>query len=368
MVDLDYIASSHNFVTRSDKLYFSACILTIYYSWSMLFSSGKAKRVSPYFVPRILCNMPAGYVAIRHGFRGPNHTVSTACSTGAHAIGDAYNFIKNGSADVMLAGGTDTCINALSLVGFSRARALSTKFVDDPRKASRPFDKDRDGFVMAEGAAVLVLEDLEHALQRGADIYCEVIGYGASCDADHITAGRPDGSGALLAIMGAFANANMIQGSDDELWLVNAHATSTPRGDAAEMNAVRSCLQLLKTNCDRWNIRVHDEGPFVTAHKSNLGHMIGAAGAIESSLAAISLKKGQIPGILNLENPEEGVGDHVRLVRESIHQDLRTNAADSQRRLVLKNSFGFGGTNVSLIFAEYIPNSVLRPDRWQCQS
>uniref|UniRef100_A0A1L3THU2 beta-ketoacyl-[acyl-carrier-protein] synthase I n=1 Tax=Paracyclopina nana TaxID=565004 RepID=A0A1L3THU2_PARNA len=333
MVDLDYIAKSHSLVT-----------------------SGKGKKVSPYFVPRILCNMASGFVAIRHGFRGPNHTASTACSTGAHSIGDAFFFIKSGQADVMVAGGTDTCINALSLVGFNRLRALSTKFVDDPRRASRPFDKDRDGFVMAEGAAVLVLEELQHALKRGANIYCEVIGYGASCDADHITAAKPDGAGALLAVMRAFSNANVMEDIDDELWLVNAHATSTPLGDVAEMNAVRGCLGLIESHQDFWNVRIPHNGPYVTAHKSNLGHMIGAAGAIESSLAAISLQTGQIPGILNLDEPEEGIGKGVQLVRESIYESEKKR---DTRRLVLKNSFGFGGTNVSLLFAEYIPGSKL---------
>ena len=328
MVDLDYIASSHNFVT-----------------------AGKGKKISPYFVPRILCNMAAGHIAIRYGLRGPNHSVSTACSTGSHAIGDAYNFIKNNDADVMLAGGTDTCINPLSIIGFTRARALSTKFKDCPEKSSRPFDVDRDGFVMAEGAAILVLEELNHALERNANIYCELVGYGTSCDANHITAGLEDGTGALIAIMGALSAVQNDE-IEDELWLVNAHATSTPKGDTAEMNAVRSCLKLLKELHVDLNIKIPPLGPYVTAHKSNLGHMIGAAGAIESALAALCLTHKMIPGILNLDNPEEGIGDQVRLLQETINEP-KSNC-DKSRRLVLKNSFGFGGTNVSLVFAEYI--------------
>ena len=307
--------------------------------------------------------MAAGYVAIRFGFRGPNHSVSTACATGSHAIGDAYNFIRNQQADVMLAGGSDTCINPLSLIGFTRARALSTKFKECPQKASRPFDQDRDGFVMSEGAAIVVLEELNHAVERGANIYCELIGYGASCDANHITSGLEDGSGALLSIVGALASSgsepDAAQGEvdkfQDELWQVNAHATSTPKGDIAELNAIRSSIGLLaKIKNDNSNnlnnISIPFSGPYVTANKSNLGHMIGAAGTIESAIAALSLKHGRIPGILNLDNPEQD--DDVRLLKHSIHEPR--NSSCDKRRLVLKNSFGFGGTNVSLLFAEYL--------------
>lgn len=320
MVDLDYIAAAYN-----------------------LMASGKLKKVSPYFIPRVLANIGAGHIAIRHGFRGPNHAVSTACATGSHAIGDAYNFIANNDADVMLAGGTDTCLNPLSMVGFSRARALSTKYNDCPAKASRPFDRDRDGFVMAEGAGVVVLEELEHALKRQASIYCEVVGYGVSGDADHITAGLKDGSGALLAIRGAFRNLRHLPNYTDYLWLINAHATSTPRGDCAEMTAVRRFLQ----DCP---VRFSPQGPYVTANKSNLGHLIGAAGTVEAAFSAMSLKTNVIPGTLNLDNPEEGIGEGVRILDKTI-TDCRPQG---YRRLVLKNSFGFGGTNVSLVLADYI--------------
>ena len=329
MVDMDYIADNHNMI-----------------------ASGKDKRVSPYFVPRVLCNMAAGHVAIKFGFRGPNHAVSTACATGSHSIGDAWNFIRNGQAEVMLAGGTDTCINPLSIVGFMRARALSTKFKDNPGAASRPFDKDRDGFVMSEGAAVLVLEDLDHAKARGAEIICEVVGYGASCDADHVTAGLPDGSGAVLAIISALNCVEKHESFEDLLWLINCHATSTPRGDEAEMNAIKRVLALLKENVI--NIKLDQDGPYVTANKGNVGHMIGAAGAVESAFAALSLKTGKIPKIANLDHPGDGIGEGVRLVRDTIVVE-KNNDSESDRRLVLKNSFGFGGTNVSLVFAEYIP-------------
>ncbi len=297
--------------------------------------------------------MAAGHVAIRFGFRGPNHAVSTACATGSHAIGDAFHFIRCGQAEVMLAGGTDTCINPLAIVGFMRARALSTKFKDRPQEASRPFDRDRDGFVMSEGAAVLVLEELEHALSRGANILCELVGYGVSCDADHITAGLEDGSGAVLAIINAITGIQRLdnQSVQDLLWLVNCHATSTPRGDAAEMNAIRRLLNLIKEGAIE-GIKVDPEGPYVTANKGNVGHMIGASGAIESAFSALSLKTGKIPRICNLKNPEAGIDDDVRLVRETISCDI--SCEQNERRLVLKNSFGFGGTNVSLVFAEYI--------------
>lgn len=329
MVDMEFIGASNDLIT-----------------------SGKARRVSPYFVPRVLSNMPGALIAIKHGFRGPNHSVSTACSTGLHAIGDAYNFIRNNSADVMIAGGTDACITPLSISGFSRARALSTKFKDTPQNASRPFDKDRDGFVMSEGAAVLILEELNHALNRGADIVCEVVGYGASCDADHITAGLADGSGALQSIIGALSNVIPDRNyENDQLWLLNAHATSTPRGDMAETNAMRKTVELLKTTLKNWNIDVPENGPYVTAHKSNIGHMMSAAGSMESTMACQSLKSGLLPAVINLESPEEGIEKDLNIVRETL--DLSNTMNGSKRKLVLKNSFGFGGTNASIVFAEF---------------
>ena len=300
--------------------------------------------------------MAAALIAIQHGFRGPNHTASTACSTGLHAIGDAYNFIRNNAAEVMVAGGTDACITPLSMIGFSRARALSTKFKDSPEKASRPFDVDRDGFVMAEGAAVVILEELEHAKRRSAPIYCEVVGYGASCDADHITAGLSDGSGALLAILNAMGNVIALPNMTDQIWLVNAHATSTPRGDAAELHALNKFLHLLKTDLKEWNVKVGEEeeevGPIVTANKSNLGHMISASGSAETAMTCLSLQTGKVPGILNLHSTTEigGEGVSLRLLKNSL---ATGSSAPTCRRLAIKNSFGFGGTNATLILAEY---------------
>jgi 3-oxoacyl-[acyl-carrier-protein] synthase II len=303
-----------------------------------LVMAGKSKKMGPYFVPRILPNLVPGHISIAHGFRGPNNSVSTACATGSHAIGDGYRFIQSDSADVMVCGGTDACISPLSVAGFVRARALSTKYNDRPEAASRPFDKKRDGFVIGEGAGILVLEELNHALDRGADIYAEIVGYGASGDASHITAGRDDGGGALMAMKDAIRQYDL-----DDLWMVNAHATSTPKGDNAEVAAVR---RLLKS---RSGLRP----PFMVSHKGQLGHMLGAAGSTESALALLSLRHGLIPANANLETLDDDLDDcEVRLVRENVFA-VDDGEWNSRRRLVLKNSFGFGGTNVSLLFSEF---------------
>ena len=338
MVDLDYIAESHNLLT----------------------SSTKGNKVSPYFVPKILPNLCAGHVSIKHGFNGPCHSVSTACATGSHAIGDAFNFIKTGAADVMVAGGCDACINPLAMAAFCRARALSTKYNKEPSRASRPFDIDRDGFVMGEGSGILILEELGHAIDREAKIYCEVLGYGLSGDAHHITSGREDGECALIAINGAFralmnANNNLTSKECDdikyELWSVNAHATSTPKGDAAEMKAINMFIDSLETN------EVIDAGPngvHVTSHKGNIGHLMGAAGSVESAFVALSLLNKMLPSTMNLENCDDQMetNSKANVIRETIVSSTETSR---KRKLVLKNSFGFGGTNVSLLFSEFLP-------------
>ena len=341
MVDLDYITDSHNLLT----------------------GNAKSNKVSPFFVPRILPNLCSGHVSIKHGFKGPCHSVSTACATGSHAIGDSLNFIKSGVADVMVAGGCDACINPLSVAAFCRARALSTKYNDNPAKASRPFDVNRDGFVMGEGSGVIVLEELQHALKRNARIYCELLGYGLSGDSYHITSGREDGEGALLAMKNAFRNLRNISSEhnknesaiderkDYELWCINAHATSTPKGDAAEMTAVNKFLSDLESNTSD-KITFPKEGVHVTSHKGNFGHLMGAAGSVESAFAVLSLSKRILPPTINLENAGDlEVNGKTRIVRDVIDD---SHCKSTSKKLILKNSFGFGGTNVSLLFGEYL--------------
>ena len=340
MVDLDYISESHNLLTNNEK----------------------GNKVSPFFVPKILPNLCSGHVSIRHGFRGPCHSVSTACATGSHAIGDSYNFIKASKADVMIAGGCDACINPLSVAAFCRARALTTKYNNDPSKASRPFDVNRDGFVMGEGSGILVIEELNHAIKRNARIYCEILGYGLSGDAYHITSGRDDGEGALLAMRGAFEgliNTNrdesiaQIDETRDELWCVNAHSTSTPKGDAAEMNAVNRFISNLKSNPFN-NIQTDPNGVHVTSHKGNFGHLMGAAGSVESIFAALSLTRKILPHTINLDQADSNmeIKGNTKIVRNNI--DASNEETKERRKLILKNSFGFGGTNVSLLFGEFL--------------
>ena len=336
MVDLDYIAESHNLLTTSSK----------------------GNKVSPFFVPKILPNLCAGHVSIKHGFQGPCHSVSTACATGSHAIGDAFNFIKTGAADVMVSGGCDACINPLAMAAFCRARALSTKFNSDASKASRPFDVGRDGFVMGEGSGILIIEELSHAKERNAKIYGEVLGYGLSGDAHHITSGREDGEGALLAIKGAFRGImNTVDSSEQfdenlyELWAVNAHATSTPKGDAAEMKAINKFIESLDTHS---NIKTNADEVLVTSHKGNFGHLMGAAGSVESAFVALSLANKTLPPMINLEKPDDDmeIKGKTKIARDTVRY---TNETPQRRKLILKNSFGFGGTNVSLVFGEFLP-------------
>jgi len=307
MVDLDYIGESY-----------------------MSLVTGK-RKISPYFVPRILTNLAPGHIAIAHGLMGPNHSCSTACATGGHSIGEAMRLLQHGVCDVMVAGGVDACISPLAMMGFSRARALSTKFNDQPAVASRPFDDKRDGFVMGEGAGILVLEREEHALERGAKVYCRLAGYGSSGDADHITTAREDGAGAINAMKAALKDAQ-IEGTD--VWSVNAHATSTPLGDKAECRAIRSVL---------------DGSPaYVTSNKGAMGHLLGAAGAVESVFSVLSVLEGVIPPSVNIDNLDNEVGGELNIVVGN-----KVVEVGNDRNILLKNSFGFGGTNVSLVFEKY---------------
>ena len=286
------------------------------------------RRVSPFFIPGRIINLASGFVSIAFGLKGPNHAVVTACSTGAHAIGDAARMVALGDADVMVAGGAESPVNRISLAGFSALRALSTNFNDDPTRASRPYDKDRDGFVMGEGAGVVVLEALDHAKARGAKIYAELIGYGMSGDAHHITAPAPDGDGALRCMKGAIRTAGISTGDID---YINAHGTSTPLGDEIELGAVQ---KLVGNAAGRMSM---------SSTKSCIGHLLGAAGAVEAIFSILAIRDRVVPPTINLDNPS--VDTPIDLVP---HQ-ARKRDVDT----ALSNSFGFGGTNASLIFRRY---------------
>ncbi|HZT51135.1 MAG TPA: beta-ketoacyl-ACP synthase II [Stellaceae bacterium] len=284
------------------------------------------RRLSPFFIPSNLINLAAGHVSIRYGFAGPNHAVVTACSSGAHAIGDAARLIQFEDADVMVCGGAEAAICRLGIAGFAAARALSTGFNDEPQRASRPWDKRRDGFVMGEGAGILVLEELEHAKRRGAKIYAEVIGYGLSGDAYHITAPAEDGNGAFRAMRNALKRSGL---SVDSIDYVNAHGTSTPLGDEIELNAVKRLFG------------DHAYKLSMSSTKSAIGHLLGAAGSVEAIFSILAMRDGIVPPTLNLEDASEGCDiDLVPL-----------KAKERKVRYALSNSFGFGGTNASLVFA-----------------
>ncbi len=283
------------------------------------------RRVSPFFIPGRLINLASGYVSIAHSLKGPNHAVVTACSTGAHAIGDAGRLIALGDADVMVAGGTESPVNRISLAGFAACRALSTGFNDTPEKASRPYDRDRDGFVMGEGSGAVVLEEYEHAKRRGARIYAELVGYGLSGDAYHITSPAEDGDGAYRCMMAAIRRAGISAGDID---YINAHGTSTPVGDEIELKAVE---RVVGNAAGRISM---------SSTKSCIGHLLGAAGAVEAIFCLLAMRDEIVPPTINLDNPS--VTTAIDLVAHK--------AKKRPINIALSNSFGFGGTNASLVF------------------
>jgi 3-oxoacyl-[acyl-carrier-protein] synthase II len=295
----------------------------IYEASITLFERGP-RRVSPFFIPGRLINLAGGYVSIAHGLKGPNHAVVTACSTGSHAIGDAARLIALGDADVMVAGGTESPINRISIAGFAACRALSTSFNDEPTRASRPYDKDRDGFVMGEGAGVVVLEEYEHAKARGAKLYAEVIGYGMSGDAYHITSPSEDGDGAYRCMAAAIKRAGI---SPSDIDYINAHGTSTPLGDELELKAVERILGNAAAKLA------------MSSTKSAIGHLLGAAGAVEAIFCILAMRDQKVPPTLNLDNPS------VETAIDLVPHTAKPREIDT----VLSNSFGFGGTNASLI-------------------
>ena len=292
---------------------------------SVLIKEGKTRRLSPFFIPSALINLASGHVSIKYGFKGPNHSVVTACATGVHALGDAARLIALGDADVMVAGGAEAAVSEIGMAGFCASRALSTAFNETPTQGSRPWDKDRDGFVMGEGAGVLVLEEYEHAKKRGAKIYAEVVGYGMSGDAHHITAPSEDGDGAFRSMRAALRSAGV---TPDQVQYVNAHGTSTPMGDDLELGAVERL----------WGDAA--KGLAMSSTKSAIGHLLGAAGAVEGIFSVLAIRDGIAPPTLNLEEPS----------RESPIDRVAKVAQERKIEVALSNSFGFGGTNASIVF------------------
>ena len=288
-------------------------------------AEGKIRRLSPFFIPSALINLASGHLSIKYGFKGPNHSVVTACATGVHAIGDASRLIMLGDADVMVAGGAESAVNMLGIAGFCASRALSTGFNDTPTRASRPWDRDRDGFVMGEGAGIVVLEEYEHARKRGAKIYAEIGGYGMSGDAYHITAPAEGHEGAFRAMKAALKNGGLVP---EQIQYVNAHGTSTPLGDDLELEAVERFFGGAA------------RGLAMSSTKSSTGHLLGAAGAIEAIFSALAVRDNVAPPTLNLDNPS----------RESVIDRVAHHAQERRIDMALSNSFGFGGTNASIVF------------------
>jgi 3-oxoacyl-[acyl-carrier-protein] synthase II len=294
------------------------------YEASLILTEKGPRRLSPFFIPGRLINLASGYISIEFGLKGPNHAVVTACSTGAHAIGDAARLIGLGDADVMVAGGAESPINRLSVAGFAACRALSTNFNDEPARASRPYDRDRDGFVMGEGAGVVVLEDYEHAKARGAKIYAEVVGYGMSGDAYHITSPSEDGDGAYRCMKAAIGRAGIAAADID---YINAHGTSTPLGDELELKAVERLVGNAAAKLA------------MSSTKSAIGHLLGAAGAVEAIFSVLAIRDQVAPPTLNLDNPS------VETAIDLVPYEKKERSIE----VVLSNSFGFGGTNASLV-------------------
>ncbi len=297
------------------------------YEASQLVAAGKSRRLSPFFIPSSLANLVSGHVSIKYGLKGPNHCVVTACATGVHAIGDAARLIMLGDADVMVAGGAEATVCELGIAGFCASRALSTSFNDDPTAASRPWDKDRDGFVMGEGSGMLVLEEYEHARRRGAKIYAEVSGYGLSGDAYHITAPAEHHEGAFRAMQAALRRGGI---APEDIQYVNAHGTSTPLGDDLELEAVERLFGDAAGKVA------------MSSTKSATGHLLGAAGAVEAVFSILAIRDGVAPPTLNLESPS----------RQSLIDRVAKTAQERRIKVALSNSFGFGGTNASILFRE----------------
>ena len=292
------------------------------YEGSLTINEKGPKKLSPFFIPSSLVNLLSGQISIKYGFKGPNHSVVTACATGAHSIGDSGEMIKRGAADIMIAGGSEAAVCKLGIAGFCAARSLSTSFNEHPEQASRPWDKNRDGFVMGEGSGIIVLEEYENAKKRGAKIYAELIGYGMSGDAHHITAPAEDGDGGYRAMQEALKMAKI---SSEKVDYINAHGTSTIKGDEIELNAIS---RLFKHNI------------FVSSTKSSIGHLLGAAGSVESIFSIMSINTNILPATLNLDNPIET--DNINLIPKK--------PVENNVNFTLSNSFGFGGTNTALLF------------------
>ncbi len=293
------------------------------------------RKITPYFIPSTISNLAPGQISMRYGFKGPNYTTTSACSSGAHAIGEAFRWIQRGDIDIAVAGGTEATITGLGVGGFTAMRALSERN-DEPERASRPFDKGRDGFVMSEGAGVLVLEDRDRALKRGAKIYCEIVGYGATSDAYHLTQPAPGGEGAQRAMKMAFRDAKI---DPERVGYVNAHATSTPIGDKQELQALKAIFGARAFSEGK------SDGLWISATKSMTGHLLGAAGGLEAVFSVKTLETGVVPPTINLEDRDEEA-----LGMELVAHKAKERALD----IVISNAFGFGGTNVTLAFAKHV--------------